>query len=85
MGGRLLPMTSVDRSAHALDICQQITVIFRSICSQKNRTYSYLTSNEIIVGNGRVLKAFMVIVWLYLFKKHKMFIFFFIPMHYNGD
>ena len=27
------------------------------------------TSNDIIAGNGRILKDYMFIVWLYLFKK----------------
>ena len=29
------------------------------------------TSNDIIAENGRFLKAYMFIIWLYLFKKHK--------------
>ena len=40
------------------------------------------TSNDIIAGNGRVLKVYMFIVWLYLFKKIKMLIYFFLLMHY---
>ena len=28
------------------------------------------TSNDIIAGNGRVLKAYKFIVWLYLLKKY---------------
>ena len=28
-----------------------------------------ITSNDIIAGNGRVLKFYLFIVWLYLFKK----------------
>ena len=38
-----------------------------------------LTSNDIVAENGRVPKAYMFIVWIYLFKKYIMlpiFIFF---------
>ena len=31
--------------------------------------FSYETSNDIIAENGRVLKAYMFLTWLYLFKK----------------
>ena len=31
---------------------------------------SIINKNYIIAGNGRVLKAYMFILWLYLFKKY---------------
>ena len=31
-------------------------------------TYTQVTSNDIIAGNGGILKAYMFIVWLYLLK-----------------
>ena len=37
------------------------------------------TNNDIIAENGKVLKAYMFIVWLYLFKKFKLNEFFFFP------
>ena len=35
------------------------------------------TSNDIIAGNGRVLKGNVFIVWLYVFKKYMMLLVFF--------
>ena len=42
------------------------------------------TSNDVIAGNGRILKFYMFIVQLYLFKEiyHVNVFFFFLLMHY---
>ena len=43
-----------------------------------------VTSNDIIAGNGRIQKDFMLIVWLNLFKKNHVYdFFFFLWMQYT--
>ena len=52
-----------------------------TIRTQENNTGK--TSNDIIAGNGRVLKFHLFIVWLYLFRKISMLMIFFLLMHHN--
>ena len=56
----------------------QFNILFRSqnrakcneVCIRsKKLKKDEITSNDVTAGNGRVLKAFMFIVWLYLFEK----------------
>ena len=46
-----------------------IMIIFVVYMSYKTSNVG-ITSNDIIAGNGRVLKLYLFIVWLYLFKKY---------------
>ena len=38
--------------------------------SEMQNPHLEITSNDKILGNGRVLKAYMFIMWLYLYKKY---------------
>ena len=44
------------------------------LSDHQNRGFLVETSNDIIAGNGRIIKVYMFIMWLYLFKKYTMLI-----------
>ena len=72
--------------------CEDHGILDRQTIQKITKMFPFInreeTSNDIIAGNGRDLKLYLFIVWLYLLKKYIFNVndfFFFLLMHHNVE